>query len=160
MSNHFPVGDGTNSSASTLGGAFVGGVQYVLHVVQGETPLASSSGSLTVPGWLATDFPPHIGQTSDTHAPADITLVTCQFATSYDGGGNLVYNYSGFDQDSLESSLAALLDAMASGWADILGLDEAAVQANMVVTRNWVIEGSESLAAILGVIPEQMTYPA
>lgn len=144
-----------------------GVLQYQLIMNPGGEPLVDESGRLGVPGPVFVgsgggslgDFPIIAGSGGgDGPAPNVLTLATFQFATSRDGSGNPVFDFSDFDQDDVEASLASLLDGLASAWADLVGVSEETVQSHMIVNRLWMMQSAGQIGN-LGIINESMTYP-
>jgi hypothetical protein len=167
MANHFPAGDGTDSSSPTLSAVTVGAVQYVLSMKFSDEDgnrLEDSTKLFQVPGVAFTDDVA-FSRTGpgDYEAPSQLTLVNCIFTNGEDESGALVLDYTGFDQDDVESALASMLDGMVTAWAALLGVSEATIQSYMTVARSWHIctAGGEAGEDIqwLGIISEAMTYP-
>jgi hypothetical protein len=91
-----------------------------------------------------------------------MSMMNYGFETGTDVDGiTILFDYSGFDQDTHEASVKTMLNAMCSSWAASLGVGLAVVQAGLTVNREW---GFTGLTPIGGQYPsftwtEQMPYP-
>jgi hypothetical protein len=66
-----------------------------------------------------------------------LRLVNFGFQRGTDGSGNILTDYSLFDQDGYEANLKTMLNGMSANLAANLGVTAADVQAVITVTRTW-----------------------
>jgi len=90
-----------------------------------------------------------------------LALVNFGFERTDPVTGAVTFSYAGFDQDTYETALHAMLNAICGTWAANLGVTVAAVQAGMTVNRQWTFGSADMLGSTSPTVQmtDTMTYP-
>jgi hypothetical protein len=88
-------------------------------------------------------------------------MALVQFGFERTDGVNITFDYTGFDQDTYETGLRAMLNSICTSWSANVGTTLAAVQAAMTVERVWTFGSASTLAgsAPQYTLSDFMAYP-